>query len=149
MTKPARTLPKEPKGSFIFIDDKPQELILLKEAMKELRLKNKTHCFRNGLEALHFLKNTEEDIFLIISDIDMPGMDGLQLKRLIELTPEIKIKAIPFVFHSQSVSATEVRAAYASNIQGYLRKAHDLEGTVTGLYKLVALWTDCIHPKDF
>jgi CheY-like chemotaxis protein len=117
--------------------------------MRELSLKNKVHLFKDGQEAFQFLKETKEDIFLILSDLNMPVMDGLQLKRFIEMTPEIKIKAIPFVFHTQVASAAEVRAAYACNIQGYIRKAHSLDGTISSLHKIISMWEDCIHPRDF
>ncbi|HEY6163147.1 MAG TPA: response regulator [Bacteroidia bacterium] len=148
MGKNTIVLSKAPKGSFVFIDDSDQEFILLKEAMEELGLKNKLRHFNNGQEAFLFLKRTKEAIFLILSDVNMPAMDGLQLKRLIDLTPEIKIKAIPFIFHSQSASPAEVRAAYSCNIQGYVQKASNLEGTVESLYRIVAMWTNCIHPRD-
>jgi CheY-like chemotaxis protein len=140
---------KHPKGSFVFIDDSKEEQILLKEAVKELGLKNKVHFFKDGQEAFRFLKETKENIFLILSDINMPVMDGLQLKRLIELTPEVKLKAVPFVFHTQVETAAEVRAAYANNIQGYIRKASSLEGTVNSLRRIISMWNECIHPKDF
>jgi CheY-like chemotaxis protein len=149
MEKIKYTLSKHPKGSFVFIDDSKEERILLKEAMKELGVKNKNHFFKDGQEAFRFLKETKEDIFMILSDLNMPVMDGLQLKRLIELTPEVKLKAIPFVFHTQVESAAEVRAAYACNIQGYIRKASNLEGTVNSLRRIISMWTECIHPKDF
>jgi len=55
-----------------------------------------------GEEALLYLKDTTDDIFLILSDLNMPRMDGLKLKRMIDLPPDIKIKAIPFFFHSNT-----------------------------------------------
>lgn len=142
------SLDKKPKGVFVFIDDDKEEHFLLKMAMKNIGLGNQIVSCMNGQEAYNYLKETNDEIFIILSDMNMPIMDGLELKRLIEITPELKIKAIPFVFHSNSSSNAEIKAAYACNIQGYLRKAPSVEGTVKSLQRIIALWTDCVHPKD-
>jgi CheY-like chemotaxis protein len=78
----------------------------------------------------------------------MPAIDGLQLKRLIEQTPELKECAIPFVFFSNSSSHAEIRAAYSLNIQGYFTKAATHEGTIDSLLRIIAFWANCVHPKD-
>lgn len=137
-----------PKGLFVFVDDDHDEQELLKIAMDHLGLDNPVHTCVNGEEALNFLKTCTDDIFLILSDLNMPKMDGLEFKRMIDLIPEIKIKAIPFFFHSNTSSRAEVKAAYASNIQGFLKKADSVSGTVYSLTCLINLWTTCVHPKD-
>jgi CheY-like chemotaxis protein len=139
---------KKPTGVFVFVDDERDEHFLLKVAMKDLGLHNQVVSCYDGAEALAYLKETEDEIFLILTDLNMPKMDGLELKRMIELTPELKVKAIPFFFHSNSASPAEVRSAYTLNIQGYLRKTLDPDGTVNSLRRIIDLWTDCVHPKD-
>src|SRR4051812_297426 len=110
-------LEKAPKGVLVFIDDDPDEFLLLQQSLEKLELRNKVVFCRDGQEAFDYLKHTKDDIFVIISDMNMPVMDGLTLKRLIEMTPELKIKAIPFFFHSSTSSTAEIRAAYDLNIQ--------------------------------
>lgn len=142
------SLDKKPKGVFVFIDDDKEEHFLLKMAMKDIGLDNQIVSCMNGQEAYNYLKETKDEIFIILSDMNMPVMDGLELKRLVEITPELKIKAIPFIFHSNTSSTAEIKAAYATNIQAYIRKSPDLEGTIKSLQRIIAMWTDCVHPKD-
>jgi CheY-like chemotaxis protein len=142
------SLSKKPSGAFIFIDDQKDEHSLLKLSMQELGLDNEIISFMNGEDAFNYLKKTKKEIFLILSDLNMPKVDGLELKRMIEMTPELKVKAILFFFHSSSAGPIEIRAAYALNIQAYILKSPSLEGTIQSLQKIVALWTDCVHPKD-
>jgi len=144
-----KQLKEKPKGVFVFIDDDKDEHELLKIAMESLELNNQIKNFMDGEEGFRYLKKTKDSIFLILCDINMPKMDGLELKRMIDLTPEIKIKAIPFFFHSNSASPTEVRSAYTLGIQGYLKKADTLNGTIKSLENIIALWTTVVHPKDF
>ena len=56
----------------------------------------------DGVEALSYLRETNDEIFIILCDLNMPKMDGLELKGMIELTAELKIKAIPFIFHTNT-----------------------------------------------
>jgi CheY-like chemotaxis protein len=72
-----------PTGLILFIDDNKEEHTLFKHSMKETEVKNKIKTFSNGEDALAFITETKE-IFFIISDINMPKMDGLKLKRRIE-----------------------------------------------------------------
>jgi CheY-like chemotaxis protein len=137
-----------PKGTVVLVDDDKDEHTLFRLAMQELGLKNKMRSFYNGEEAFKYLQETQDDIFLIVSDLNMPQMDGLQLKRLIDQTPELKVAAIPFIFHSNSGSDAEIRTAYSLNIQGYFKKAMDQASTVQSLLRIVAFWTNCVHPKD-
>jgi CheY-like chemotaxis protein len=148
MTDYVKTFKKKPEGVFVFIDDDPHELNLLKHAMKELQLDNQVVCCENGEEAFSYLKNTKDSIFIILSDMNMPRMDGLQLKRLIDITPELILKAIPFIFHSNTSSVAEIKAAYATGIQAFMRKANSLDETIDTLRRIIAVWTDVVHPKD-
>ncbi len=133
---------------FVFIDDDQDEHHLFSMAMESLELDNKVQSCYNGVEAFKYLRETDDNIFAILADINMPKMDGLELRRMVDMTPELKVKAIPFFFHTNSSTAAEVRAAYAMGIQGYLKKADSLEGTATSLKNIINLWTNVVHPKD-
>lgn len=133
---------------FVFIDDDKGEHELLTLTVKAMGLNNKiVSCF-DGLEALEYLKSTHDRIFMILCDMNMPRMDGLALKRIMDITPEIKLKAIPFFYHTSSASETEISAAYSLNVQGYFQKASSIVGTELSLTCIFNLWTNCIHPKS-
>jgi CheY-like chemotaxis protein len=139
---------KQPKGVFVFIDDNKEEQEYFKKATKTLGLGNQLVCCFSGTEAYNYLKQTEKDTFMIICDVHMPVMDGFEFKRLVEGTPELKIKSIPFFFHSADATDLEIKTAYTLNIQGFLRKAATMEGTLLSLYYLICLWTDLVHPNE-
>lgn len=139
---------KNPEGVFVFIDDDEDEHELFKLAIKAIGLTNKIISHHNGLEALEYLKKAPDRIFMIVCDINMPKMDGLELKRSMELIPEIKIKAIPFFYHSSTASEAEIKAAYSLNIQGFLQKALSLDITKQNFTCIFNLWTNCVHPLE-
>jgi two-component system response regulator HydG len=84
--------------SIVIIDDEPEMRTLLSDVFTDQG--HKTHCFADGASALAALSeggplaSNEEDgeIDLILSDIKMPGMDGIELtSQLKQLRPEIPV----------------------------------------------------------
>lgn len=75
----------------LIVDDEPDVEILMKQRFRQ-QLREKQFAFffaQNGLQALEVLSK-EKDIRLLISDINMPEMDGLTLlKHISEKFPEV------------------------------------------------------------
>jgi CheY-like chemotaxis protein len=138
----------KPKGIFLFVDDDRDEHELLQIAVNKLGYTNEIVSCYNGKEALDFLNSTDKDVFMILCDINMPLMNGIELKQFIENEYHLKARAIPFMFHSNTGNENEIKFAYSLNIQGYFAKAMTVEGTIESLRKIVDFWTDCIHPKN-
>jgi CheY-like chemotaxis protein len=69
---------------------------------------------------LEYLATTEDQPFILLSDINMPGMTGLQLKKNIQDDPYLASKGIPFVFISTNSSKESVRHAHALSVVEYL-----------------------------
>ncbi len=77
----------------------------------------------NGNEGLDVLKARAVD--LILSDINMPAMDGLEFLRQIrlqKLAPDV-----PVVMITTETSAEHVRQAIEAGAQGYIRKPFTAE----------------------
>ena len=138
---------KGPKGVFIFIDDDIQEHIRFKAELKKI-CGNEVVSAYNGEEALELLKKNKDNIFLIISDIGMPKINGLELKHMVESTPELKIKAIPFIFHSTNDSPIIIKEAYSMGIQGFIKKSADPTQSVQNLEIIVKFWSSIAHPNS-
>lgn len=87
----------------------------------------------DGLQALELVKDNKID--LIITDIAMPGMDGLALAKALQADPILT--KIPIIFYSATYQAVEAyRAGDASNIKYVLTKPCDPEiilGTIEGV----------------
>ncbi|HME06522.1 MAG TPA: response regulator [Bryobacteraceae bacterium] len=72
----------------------------------------------DGVEALAALK--DEKVGLILSDINMPNMDGLELLRKLKASPEWK--DLPVVMVSTEGSQNKVLEAVGLGAAGYVRK---------------------------
>ena len=72
----------------------------------------------NGAEALARVQETRVD--LILSDINMPTMDGLELVRQLQALDNAK--GVPIVMITTEAGETHVVQALSSGARGYIRK---------------------------
>lgn len=133
------------KGPIIIIEDDKDDQEIYAEAIKAIGLANEIHFFDGSQQVLEYLNTTEEQPFILLSDINMPGMSGLELKKYIEDDTYLRAKGIPFVFISTNASKTSVRHAYALSVQGYFQKPDSMEEIKEMLRILFSYWTRCKH----
>jgi len=87
----------------------------------------------DGVEALERLKLQPVD--LILSDINMPNMDGIQL--LTELKSKAESKHIPVIMITTEGSEAKVMEALELGANGYVRKpftSDQIKGKLVGLF---------------
>jgi CheY-like chemotaxis protein len=103
--------------------------------------------YKSAKDALANLKRSAEEIFLIISDMNMKGMSGLDLKKAIDGDKTLSEKAIPFIFASSSSTEEQIAEAYRNHIQGFFTKPISLEEQADILNAIICYWGFSTHPK--
>jgi DNA-binding NarL/FixJ family response regulator len=87
--------------------------------------------------------------FLILSDINMPKLDGFALRKQIKLDEKLQVRCIPYLFFSTAVSQEAVIDAYSASVQGFFVKQNsvgELEKTIT---VIMEYWKRCSAPNNF
>jgi YesN/AraC family two-component response regulator len=108
------------KGKILMADDEPDIVEFVKWQLETLSYT--VHTASNGSEALNILRNIH-DIEVLIADIRMPGMDGIELIReAVALRPDIQ--CIVMTGHGGIETAIEAMKLGAIN---YLRKPVGVE----------------------
>jgi CheY-like chemotaxis protein len=136
----------KPKGKIIIVDDDADECDFFSHALKKV-CDNEILCAHNGEEGLKLIHEHKDNTFIIVSDINMPKMNGLEMKRVIEGTPELKLKAIPFIFQTTHDNVVVIKEAYSLNIQGLLFKTCDLNELQKRVELILTYWTTVVHPN--
>jgi len=130
----------------VIIDDDPDDLGLIKELCRLLKIPNRILMFDNPENVLNYLNEEKDHPFLILCDINMPKINGLQLREIIYNDEVLNSKAIPFVFLSTAASQDQVDAAYKLTVQGYFEKGTDFEKLKQKLHLILEYWKECKHP---
>src|SRR5688572_21224079 len=86
------------QGPIMIIEDDRDDQYLLEEVFSLLNIKNELKFFENGNKALQYLNTTTDSPFIILSDVNLPGMNGPEFKRTINENPALRRLSIPFVF---------------------------------------------------
>ena len=137
------------KGPIISIEDDADDQFLIRSVVEELNIPNKLLFFGNGLEALLFLETTKEQPFVILCDINMPVMNGLELRERIENNDYLKKKSIPFIFLTTADNPRIIDTAYSATIQGFFKKENSFAELKSRIKIIFDYWQCCLHPNSY
>ena len=135
-------------GPIIIVEDDSDDQEIYAAAIQAIGITNELIFFDNAVSALSFLATTQEQPFIILSDVNMPQMTGLQFKEKIQQDDYLREKGIPFVFISTNASSTAVKLAHALSVQGYFQKPHTMDDIKGMLRKLFDYWELCKHVNN-
>lgn len=132
----------------LYIDDDADDQYLFKNAITSLGINRRIISFSNGAEALHYLESQKIHPFIIFCDVNMPKMDGFQLRKKISENKELSLNCVPFIFYSTNADRRFVNQAYELTVQGYFKKPSDNEKIKEQLKKIIDYWSECRHPDN-
>jgi CheY-like chemotaxis protein len=118
---PDRTL------NILLVEDDEVDVLNVKRALKKNDISHPLYIAGNGIEALEMLRGTDKapavippSRRLILLDLNMPRMNGIELLKAIRADPELK--AIPVVVLTTSEEERDRVEANRLNVAGYLVK---------------------------
>lgn len=127
------------------VDDDSDDEDLIRDALEELNIKNEVKFFRTAEGVLTELR--KEDVpFIIISDVNLPKMDGFALREQILNEAEAKDKSIPFIFWSTTASDAQIKRAYDLSAHGFFIKGRTYSELKEKLQEMVKYWSDSMAP---
>lgn len=133
-------------GPIIIIEDDADDRELLSEIFKELQVPNVLRFFNSCMNALDYLLATIEKPFLILCDINLPVMTGLELCKKITENESLKIKSIPFVFLTTTSDQKVIIEAYQMFVQGFFVKPGSIKELKDMIRMIVDYWQVCRNP---
>lgn len=134
-------------GPIVIIDDDADDREILEEIFSHLHLRNDIRFFESADTALQYLQQPSVQPFLLLSDINMPGMDGFQLRSLILGDELLKHKCIPYIFFTTGATLQTVQLAYEQSVQGIFAKPPGYDKWTELIRNMVTYWQDCIAPN--
>jgi len=136
-------------GTIVIIEDDPDDQFLLEEVFKELAYTNERKYFLDGLSALEYLHATPDRPFIIISDINLPKLNGLELRQKVQTDAELNLKCTPYVYFTTAINQRAVIDAYSTSAQGFFVKPSGFEETRNTIKVMIEYWKMCAAPNNF
>ena len=130
----------------LLVEDNPNDLELALHALKHNNISNQIHVARDGAEALDFVfctgayevRSLEEAPKLILLDLKLPKVDGLEVLKRIKSDPRSRM--IPVVMLTSSRQESDVVQSYRLGVNSYITKPVDFEQFNQAVRRLGLYW---------
>jgi len=132
--------------TILLVEDNPSDIELTKRAFEKAHITNNLVIVEDGHEALDYIlgngKYVNRDISqiptVILLDLKLPKIDGLEVLRRIRATE--KIKTLPVVILTSSKEEQDVAASYDLGVNSYIRKPVDFNQFAEAIKHLGLYW---------
>ena len=136
----------------LIVEDNEQDLALAQRALRKANVTNRIHVARDGEEALEFLfcegqfaeRKVEDGPKVILLDLKLPKIDGLEVLQRIKSDP--RTKSIPVVVLTSSKEQNDVVETYNLGVNSYIVKPVNFEQFSETVQKLGMYWLLLNHP---
>ena len=129
----------------LLAEDDPVDRKLTLRALSEHNLANEVDVARDGAEALDYLFRRGKFAdrpgghpLLVLLDIKMPKVDGIEVLRRIKADPDLRV--IPVVVLTSSHEERDLVQSYRLGVNAYVVKPVDFEAFVEAVKHLAVFW---------
>jgi len=130
----------------LLVEDNPDDLALTLHALRKMKLANHIQIARDGVEALDFIfcrnadaeKKIENGPKLVLPDLKLPRVDGLEVLRTIKSDP--RTMTIPVVVLTSSKEQADVVESYKLGVNSYIVKPVDFDQFAESVQSLGLYW---------
>lgn len=134
----------------LMADDDADDRLLAKEALAESRVVNTLEFVEDGVELLDYLNsdgvyadNPKPLPGLILLDLNMPRMDGLEALAKIKQNPRLRL--IPIIVLTTSSAEEDLISSYELGAASFLSKPVTFDGLVNLMTVLGHYWIEFVQ----
>ena len=129
----------------LLIEDNPGDVRLLEEAFRELDANIHMQVARDGAEGLDIVfqahqTNAHRRPDIILLDLNLPKVSGHDV--LMRIKNDAQTCRIPVIVLTSSRAESDVRRAYDSHANAYLKKPSTLDGLISAAQQIKSFWME-------
>lgn len=133
-------------GTILLVEDNRDDEALSMRAFNRNKIRNPIVCVRDGQEALDWLfgegayagRNPAEMPAVVLLDLKLPKVDGLEVLRRVRANPMTKLT--PIVILTSSREDRDRLEGYSFGANSYIQKPVDFEQFVEAIRQLGLYW---------
>jgi two-component system response regulator len=130
----------------LFVEDSGDDAMLTMRALNKSGFTNKLHHVKDGSEALDFLycqgvyedRNSKSHPRLILLDLKMPKVSGMQVLEKVKSDPELR--SIPIVILTSSSEDPDIARCYALGANSYIVKPVGSDNFFNAIKEIGLYW---------
>lgn len=122
------------------IDDDSDDPGIIDDILAELRLPNKLVVFSSASAVLQALQHVQHAPFLILCDVNLPAMDGFELRSEMLKRPGKQFHSVPFIYWSSVASESQVKKAYELAAHGFFIKETSFKEMKDTITQIIQYW---------
>ena len=123
----------------LLIEDDTIELMKLNRAMLSLNMNHKVTEVNNGEDALELLLNEEYYPDIILLDLNMPKINGIEFLSILKTNESLKF--IPTIILTTSSNKKDLMECYNIGIAGYVKKPLKYQDYIAKINILLSYWS--------
>ncbi len=114
----------------LLVEDDPGDVLMIREAFEDNKVRNDLHICSDGEDALRFLRKEDPHTGaprpdLVLLDLNLPRKDGREV--LAEIKADERLRTIPVVVLTTSEAEEDVLRSYALHANAYVTKPVDFD----------------------
>ena len=140
-----------PLKCILLVDDSPRDTELVLDALAQNNLANEVVALRDGVEVLDYLyrrgpfaDRTAGHPAVVLLDLKMPRVDGIEVLRQIKSDPQLKM--IPVVVLTSSREEQDLVNSYQLGVNAYIVKPVKFQEFVEAVKLVGAFWAVVNEP---
>jgi CheY-like chemotaxis protein len=117
-----------PLPTILIVDDDEGHAILIRENLESAGVPNRIEHFRDGQAVLDFFaarRATPSESYIVLLDIRMPKIDGIEVLRRLRADPELRM--LPIIMLTTTDDVRDVQRCHELGCSGYIQKPVDYD----------------------
>jgi two-component system, response regulator len=125
-------------GTILLVEDNPDDVVLTMRALKKNNIANEVQVARDGEEALKALAQHKRLPAVILLDLKLPKVDGLEVLERVRKDPRTQL--LPVVVLTSSKEQEDMIKSYKGGANSYIRKPVDFNDFTEAVRQLGLYW---------
>jgi two-component system, response regulator len=130
----------------LLVEDNASDVELTLRALQKRNLANRVVVARDGVEALAVLERAEPPPKVVLLDLKLPKLNGLEVLR--RLKSDERTRRIPVVVLTSSHEEPDVEESYRLGVNSYIVKPVDFESFASAVAEVGLYWLLLNHPPE-
>ena len=128
------------KLKILLVEDNLIEIMKMKRTISLLELDHQLYEAKNGEEALQHLENRDQMPDIILLDLNMPKINGIEFLKILKADEDLK--HIPTVILTTSSNQKDLLECYKTGMSGYILKPLKYENYVKKIESVLNYWSE-------